>query len=112
MGHPKMSVEEKAQAAAAKDTRRPIRAAEVAAAVVVGAVAMAPELAPSTQHAGPRWNPHEAFGPLRAAFHALPDAVRREAIARLLCEEAGRLANERDLAWQAHGPASRSKGDA
>jgi hypothetical protein len=88
--------------AADRDTRPVVSRARILAAVPAAAAAVAEVLATAGR---PRFAGHEAWGRLRAAFHVLPDAVRREVIVRLVLEEAKRIDRDEALAWR---PADRS----
>jgi hypothetical protein len=82
------------------DARPPVSAERIAVALPAAAAAL--ETALETAH--PKFVGHASWTALRSAFHVLPDAVRREAIARLLLEEADRVERDASLVW---GPVDR-----
>lgn len=81
-----------------RDTRPRAKPSEVATAILAGADAVAQALK-DKDNRPPRFVGGESWGPLRQAFHVLPDDERREAIVRLLVEEAGRVANDSAASW-------------
>jgi hypothetical protein len=83
-----------------------VREAQVLAAIPAAAEAMRGPLTPANMPGSPpRWGVHEAWTRLRAAFHATtPDAVRRECLARLVCEENDRIAHDEGASM--HRPGS------
>jgi len=95
MAKPKID-DEQAKAKPERDTRPLVKPRQVLAAIPAAVEAMRPLLAPGNMGptVPPRWSSPPAWGPLRAAFHVLPDAERREAIVRLLLEEAERIAHD------------------
>lgn len=84
-----------------EDTRPFCSTDQVSEAIELAAEAMGPALAiRSRPTADPRFRSSEAWGGLRAHFHSLGDEARREAILRLVLEEAGRIRADRDVSFQ------------
>jgi len=74
------------------DTRTPVSAEQVEAALRASGKAIGAALANALRPKGPpRFANHEGYGRLRAAFHVLPDGLRRETAVRLMLEEVARL---------------------
>ena len=73
-----------------RDTRQPVAADAVMAAILAGATAAAAALGRSS----PRFAASATWGSLRAQFHGLPEVERRAAIVRLLAEEAQRIRDD------------------
>ncbi len=88
------------------DSRPVIRAEQIEGAVLAAATAVTGAL-PAVDSRGPRWAGGEHWSRLRAAFHCLPEMARREAITRLVLEEAERIEADRGLEWR---PAERHQG--
>jgi len=72
-----------------------VTGASIARALPAAAWAVATAL--DTEH--PRFAGHACWAALRSAFHTLPDPVRREALVRLVLEEADRIDYDAGLAW-------------
>jgi len=107
MGRPRLSEEETVE----RDTRPPVKAAQVLAAIPLAVEAMRSLLAPGNMGPSvyPRWTSPPSWGPLRASFHVLPDAIRREAIVRLLLEEAERIEHEAGASLQPSAVSSKRR---
>jgi len=88
-----------------RDTRPIVRPGQVVSAITAAAECMRPLLSPGNMGPSvpPRWGSHEAWGSLRASFHCLPDGVRRELIARLLCEETARIQHDASASMNGRG---------
>ncbi len=81
----------------ARDTRPQMAPETVGAGLAAAAAALSPVLDPSAR----RWPAVEVYAPMRRQFHSLPDAERRALIARLLLEEAERIAHDLGASWGA-----------
>ncbi len=90
------------------DSRPLVRGDQVETAILAAAQAVMATF-PGVDSRGPRWAGGEYWPRLRAAFHVLPEAARREAIVRLVLEESERLEQDHGLQWR---PAERHQGQA
>jgi hypothetical protein len=80
-----------------RDVRPTIPSSTIATAIVQAAGLIAAEVGKNPRFKG------DSFAALRTAFHVLPDDVRREALARLVIEEAERIAHDTAASWTKAG---------
>jgi hypothetical protein len=112
MGKPKQ-IDDEQDEKPGRDTRPVVRESQVLAGLLAAAEAMRSALVPSNMGPStpPRWGVHEAWGRLRAAYHATtPDAVRRECLARLVAEEAARIEHDESVSLSNRATSKRGGG--